>query len=338
MVKIKTNELRHALEVVKPGLANKELIEQTTSFAFIPGKIITYNDKIAISYPIREIDFQAAVPAQKLYSLIKTLKEEEVTLELKDTELLIKCGKAKAGIKIDTDIRLPLEQIEEAGEWQEISENFVKGLASVVPVCSADVSLSAITCLKVNSSTLQATDNLRAIVWKLQDTLNIKEFLLPSDVVSVIVNIHPIKMSVAENWVHFKNEQGVEVAVRVHVDSFPDFDKILSIPMEHKIDIPEKLFTMMERATIFGKEISGGRLLVQVVYGGGKVRVRGVCEEGWYNEFCDCDYKQEELIEFEVTPSLFKDVFTSMQNFLYSKSNKMIRFEGKDFVYIGKVV
>ena len=51
-MKINRLILQKALETVKPGLANKEMIEQATSFAFMKDKVVTYNDEISISYQI----------------------------------------------------------------------------------------------------------------------------------------------------------------------------------------------------------------------------------------------------------------------------------------------
>ena len=48
-MKLNKADLQRALEIVKPGLANKEMIEHSTSFAFINGKVITYNDEISLS-------------------------------------------------------------------------------------------------------------------------------------------------------------------------------------------------------------------------------------------------------------------------------------------------
>ena len=55
---MKTNKtkLQTALEIVKPGLANKEIIEQSTSFAFLKGKVVTYNDEVSISHPLKGIE------------------------------------------------------------------------------------------------------------------------------------------------------------------------------------------------------------------------------------------------------------------------------------------
>ena len=48
-MKINKKELQEALERVKPGLASRELIEQSTSFAFMRDRVVTYNDEISIS-------------------------------------------------------------------------------------------------------------------------------------------------------------------------------------------------------------------------------------------------------------------------------------------------
>ena len=52
-MKINKSELQEALAKVKPGLASKDLIEQATSFAFMDGRVVTYNDEMFPSSPDR---------------------------------------------------------------------------------------------------------------------------------------------------------------------------------------------------------------------------------------------------------------------------------------------
>ena len=54
-MKIKVNrvELKEALERVRPGLASKDIIDQATSFAFLKDRVVTYNDEISISHPVK---------------------------------------------------------------------------------------------------------------------------------------------------------------------------------------------------------------------------------------------------------------------------------------------
>ena len=62
-MQINRQNLQKALEIVKPGLSNKEIIEQTTSFAFIDGKVVTYNDEISICHPVEGLTLEGAVKA-----------------------------------------------------------------------------------------------------------------------------------------------------------------------------------------------------------------------------------------------------------------------------------
>ena len=78
-MKIATSKIKEALAIVKPALANKEILEQTTSFAFLNGRVVTYNDEISISHPF-ESDFEGAVKAEELYGLLSRTTKEEVSL------------------------------------------------------------------------------------------------------------------------------------------------------------------------------------------------------------------------------------------------------------------
>jgi len=112
-MEIKRTDLIDALAIVKPGLASKEFIEQSTSFAFVAGRVITYNDEISISQPIEGIDFEGAIKADELYQLLSKLKADVIDLSINDAEITIQCGKISAGMTLQEEIKLPLEEIGE---------------------------------------------------------------------------------------------------------------------------------------------------------------------------------------------------------------------------------
>jgi hypothetical protein len=62
---IKKIDLLHALEVVKPGLGRQEQIQQTTSFAFITGRVVTYNDELSISHPLANCEIEGAIKPEE---------------------------------------------------------------------------------------------------------------------------------------------------------------------------------------------------------------------------------------------------------------------------------
>ena len=71
-MKLNKTDLQKALEIVKPGLANKEMIEHSTSFAFIGGRVVTYNDEISLSHPVEGLEIEGAIHAEELYKLLRS--------------------------------------------------------------------------------------------------------------------------------------------------------------------------------------------------------------------------------------------------------------------------
>ena len=78
-MKISRVELLEALEKVKPGLANKELIEQSTSFAFIGDRVVTYNDEISVSHTVKGLEnMRGAIKAKTLYEFLARVKDRKL--------------------------------------------------------------------------------------------------------------------------------------------------------------------------------------------------------------------------------------------------------------------
>ena len=118
---MRRSDLLAALETVKPGLSNKEMIEQATSFAFLGDRIVTYNDEISISHPVQNLNIEGAVQAEELYKLLSKLKKEDIEITTIDNELQIKCGRTKAGLTLQQEIKLPLEEITGKRKWKKVS-------------------------------------------------------------------------------------------------------------------------------------------------------------------------------------------------------------------------
>ena len=95
---MKKQDLLTALETVKPGLASKEMIEQSTSFAFMNDRVVTYNDEISLSHPVKDLEIEGAIQAEQLYKLLNKLKKDEIEVEIKGNELLLKSGNTEAGL------------------------------------------------------------------------------------------------------------------------------------------------------------------------------------------------------------------------------------------------
>src|SRR5690554_5571655 len=125
VLQVKKAELQAALEKVKPGLADRELIEQATSFAFMNGRVVTYNDEISISHPVQDLDVEGAIKAEALYSFLNRVKQDIITIDVDDNQVKIKAGRSKAGLVLEKEVKLPVEEVGEIGKWMPLPEGFV---------------------------------------------------------------------------------------------------------------------------------------------------------------------------------------------------------------------
>ncbi len=74
-MKVNKKELMTTLEGVLPGLSKKEITDQGNCFVFKDGKVITYNDEVAVFHPL-DLELEGAVKAEEFFAILKTVQNE----------------------------------------------------------------------------------------------------------------------------------------------------------------------------------------------------------------------------------------------------------------------
>ena len=192
---MKKQDLLKALETVKPGLATKEMIEQSTSFAFTNGRVTTYNDEISLSHPVPDLQIEGVVQAEELYQLLNRLKKDDVEISTKDNEIRITSGRTKAGLTLQEEITLPLEEIGETGKWKPLPEDFLHYVKLAMGACSRDMSRPVLTCVHVNEKIVEGSDSFRIMKCELEEEVPAKTFLLPANSAAEVVKLKPVKIA-----------------------------------------------------------------------------------------------------------------------------------------------
>lgn len=322
---MKRQDLLTALEIVKPGLASKELIEQSTSFAFMQGRIVTYNDTISITHPVEDLDVQGAVKADALYKFLNKATAEELQIKQTENEIQIKAGKTvKAGLRLHQKIVLPLDQLGEISEWKDLPSSFIPALKLGMHSCSKDMSRPALTCVHARKGVVESTDGMRAtqVQCKIKD-----DFLIPATTVQDLVKYPVIQMASGEGWLHFKTEQGTVFSARIYDAEFPSeaidaFMKVEGI----EIELPTKIEEMMERTGIFAKREHVLDEEITVNLKNNMMVVRGEGDTGWEEEKAKVKYKGEE-ISFTVNPEILKQIAKHIKKCTISES--AMKFEAE---------
>lgn len=329
-MKLNKTELINALEIVKPALSNREIIEQATSFAFLDNKVVTYNDSISLSHPIKDLEITGAVRAEELYEFLKRGNKDEIQFAVSENELKIKCGKAKAGLRFYQEVKLPLHEVDGEKDWRELPEEFTHNLMFVKDSASKDMSQPIITCVHVTENYLEAADGFQILRLYNEGGWPFENYLIRAEIIPEIHKISPTHVAELEGWLHFKNADDTVISCRVFMDSYPETTNHLAVKGQ-KIIFPNSMPDILERAMVFTKKDHLMDEEMEIKLEAKKLTVRGENDYGWFEEKAPVKYKGDSVV-FYITPSLLQNILSRSNKCTLGKEK--IRFEGEDWEYI----
>lgn len=334
---MKKQDLLTALETVKPGLASKEMIEQSTSFAFMNGRVVTYNDEISISYPVTDLDIEGAIQAEELYKLLNRLKDDEIEIKLKKNELLLQCGKVEAGLTLQKEIKLPLEEIGEQGKFKKLPEGFLESIRRAVTTCSSDMSRPVLTCVYVSKEgVVVGSDSFCITKCQVTDEegvdvlIPVKEFLLPASAAVQVIRLKPTKIATGDGWVHFQTDEGTVLSCRVFNDTYPDYKPFMNVEGV-EIKLPNGIEEILNRATVFAKRDHFMDERITISLEDKKILVESKSDAGWFKETARVRYN-DSPVSFSITPYLIIDILKDSTTCILSEDR--LKFEGVGWEYI----
>ena len=325
-MKISKTELIKALDIVKPGLSTSDNIEQSTSFAFMEDRIVTYNDSISISTLFKS-GVTGAVSAKEIYTLLNKIsnKTDNINLRQEDNELLIGIGKGEsAGIKLEKEIQLPLNEINTEHIWKKIPKNLIEALLFCSFSTTKDLSKPLLTCIHVKNDMVESTDNKRATNYKLNGKI-FGEFLIPVDSVKFLRNFNAIKYSLTDSWVSFLADNNAIFSCRVFNEKFPNISGVMDI-VGKKMKFPEELIDAIDKAVIFCENddsLSGA--MVDITLMKNLIIIKGIGKVGHYTKKTKIKYIGDSFT-FSVSSKFFIDMLKVTDSCHIDKENKKIKF------------
>ena len=302
-MRVNRKQLLERLQAVSLGLSVKEQIEQSSSFVFQDGKIKTFNDEIACSIP-SDLDIEGAVIGGPLISFLRKLSVEDVELEIDKGELRIKAGRSKAGIRVAEVITLPVGSIEEPKKWRIIPNGFIDAIKMVQSCASTDESESVLTCIHIHPEWIEAANQYQIIRHSCKTGFS-KSFLVKQIALKGVVSTDVSEYSQTDNWLHFRNSNGLVLSCRRNTESYPKLDKFLSVE-GIGISFPKDLEKVVGRANVFSSQNADVNY-VQVELRSHKLKISGIGDSGWFSEVQEVEYEGEN-IKFSIAPQLLVDI------------------------------
>lgn len=334
---MKVEELKRYLELVKPGLGTQkgEFLEQISSIIFSDGMIRTFNDKVGIILEV-ETGIQGAVPGEPIYAFLNKLRADaDLNISQDGNELKISSGRNRAGIRMDEQIKLPLdEELKEPDEWMQLPEKFIPALHSVMFSASSSGQKPILTCVHFTESFLETCDGFRLT----RHSLSLPPSMdrvgedAPWDTNVQAKNLeklhsyNPTEYGFTENWLQFRNKDGVRYCVRLIEAEFPDLSKLIDVEGP-EIHFPDELADALSWAEVMISDALKFDQKVKISFSKTGMLVRGEGPNGWAEKSIRMKYTGQP-IEFETHPTFLKEMIGIAKKVIVGPDSLKIEGEG----------
>lgn len=326
---MKRQDLLHALETVRPGLADKEIIEQSSSFAFVNQRVVAFNNALCITHPV-DLALECAVKSGELYKSLNKIKTDDVDITVDHNELVVRAGKIKIGITVQSEIKLPLQEVKKPKKWFPLQDDFIPLVNIAMYSCARDLGDPILNCVHLNKNIIEASDSYRITVCTLTKSLPIAETLLPLHSVQTVLKIKPNKIADSDGWVHFGNDEDTVVSCRTYLGDYSSLSKLLNITGT-KITFPNSIEDMIDRAMIFAKRELTLAESITVTLASKRFKLTAKSESGWFEEEVNNAYNDTPLM-FSVAPYLLKGVLSNHTACTVAKDR--LRFDGTGWTHV----
>ncbi len=304
-MRVNREDFLRRLESITPGLAQREVIEQSSCFIFDDGQITTFNDEVAASVE-SPIKFRGAVPSQPLLNLLSRLKEEDIDVTADDVELLVKGKGRRSGIRMEATIALPTDAIDKPAneEWLEMHHDFGDAIGVVQSCASNDDSDFVKTCVHITPDFMEATDDYQLARYPIK-TGAVEPCLIRRGAIVAMMGLGMTHVAYTSAWIHFRNESGLIIRCRKWVEDYSDLAEFLDVDKGTPATLPPGLSEAVSKADVFSGDTEYSQVHLQLK--NNKVRIRGEGPSGWYEEQQQLKYDGEP-ISFMISPRLLTEI------------------------------
>lgn len=329
---IKRSDLIDVLAKVKPGVANKEIIEQSNYFIFEKDKVWTYNDQISISQTFKS-GLEGAVKAEEFYKLLDKINDEELKITKGEGEFIILGKTIEAKIKIDPDIKLQHIQLPslDSENWQTLPEDFNDAVSLCLFSASKNMTMPELTCLYITGKSVFSTDSFRATKRNLKSKVK-EDFLLPSVAGKDLIKYDVDRVFAGDKgWLHFSNKEKTMFSCRTFAEvEYPsrilDFFDIKG----EKIDLPDSFEQIVGRVeTLITEEFDLDRF-IKIIIEKNILICKGKGAHGSISEKTKVNYKGKK-IEIKVNPGFLIAILKQLDSVTIGER---LLFQGDNFEHI----
>ncbi len=244
---METRKILERLKNLKNAIANKVSDGNTDCFIFNKRILAVREDIIISTKNVTEI--VGAFSAKDIIKGLETIKSEEVEFSTEDDNLIMFNDSSKIKICGNDDEYEKYSEHEDIvkvknSDWVAVPDGFMEGLMLCAETSSRDIKDGDVSCVAIKNNIVEATDDVRASIFKCKFHVDEDVYLLASNVKKIPE--HCDKIFISENMVHFGWGNFTYSLPKISAD-FPEIYETIKacIPEERNpISFPKELISL----------------------------------------------------------------------------------------------
>lgn len=328
-MEVNREELLRSLETVAPGLAPRDIVEQSEKFVFMDGLVVTFNDEI-YCHTGTNLKIEGAVSAAPLLSILRKLSDKtlKISVSQKGDSLILKGSGRRLEMGFFPEIFLPIDKVDLPTKWKKLPVEYSDAVNAVKRCASKDEALFMMQCVHIHPEWMESCDNFHLCRYSFKTGVR-EPCFVKRDSIKHMVDMGMTHFSETDAWVHYKNPSGMNMSCRRVVgEDYPNLAPILESRGE-PIILPKGLAEAAERANVFSSEEDDN--IVKVELEPGRLFVSGKGITGRYKEVKKIKFTGDPRVFF-IDPSLLAQLVRDYNECEITPD--YLRVDAGSFVYV----
>jgi hypothetical protein len=339
-MEIDREELLAVLNLVRPGLSQKEIIEQSNHFIFNKDEILAYNDELLISYPF-DIGLQCTVDASLFLKLISRLSSDTIELYLEQARIRVVSDNTFAEIPIIEQSKMfdhisnVTKDLEKA-DWKKLSEDFIEGLRLCAFSAETDRTQGTLTCVRVEGQDIMSGSRNRVSWYKMDEKVE-QDFYIEAALIEELSKYEDVtSYHLTKSWAHFRSEGGVTFSARrvIPLELLPFREPFEGFTDGVRIKIPDDLKNSIETVNLVNEGEQAVDKLVTLTVNKDSITTLATTEKGTISKEIQFEKPQEiaDSFEVQIRPNFMMDVLDKT-TFMYV-GGRFVLFKRQAFQHL----
>jgi len=344
---INRQSLLDALTKVRPGVANKEIVETSVNFSFNGKEIFTNNDEISVAQKF-DSGINGSIKATEFYNLISKIPSDEIIICQEGTNLILNAtikSTNKEGKEISDSLEAKIKMTENiidrkgidppaknSKKWNPLPEEFTKAATFCIFSASKNMVKPELTCIWFTQDdegpVAISCDGYRGTMYYFKETEKIEvPFLVPANVAKYLPIYNPIRYLLTDSWLHFMNNEDTILSCRVVATEYPEQIWGFFDVEGDEFALPEGFGEVIQRTeTIVTEEFEQDRFLTLTLRKG-EIECKGQGTLGTIEEKRPINYDGDEK-QILVHPRLLLDI---LKHHSVMQIGERLKFQSDDF-------